>query len=288
MEEAIAMPAYVTLAEGIIASDYALKNLNKSLGEAQNEFAPAVKNEENKWGGYKYTPLEGIIKAVRPATTKYHLTMSQFPLIDLETKVVSMVSRLVHWDSGEWIQHTFELPGELALGKDGAPKFNQQTIGGSSTYAQKYAYKAILGIPDAEEMIDSSEEKGDLPARSKTRGTPAQRQQETIEVAAQLSASRQAPAAEPTEEDVRLWTEAFSEAPTLEDFNKLIVPMMKERADNPRYGRKFIVAVAATAKNRGYTVDRATGAYKQGATPPKKEPTVEEYEQAYEERQGTL
>jgi hypothetical protein len=167
MEDAVVSRDYVTLAEGVIASDYALKNLNKSLGEAQNEFGSAVKSEENKWGGYKYTPLESIVKAVRPSLAKHHLTISQFPLTDLQTKTVSMLTRLVHWDSGEWVQHTLDLPGELALGKDGAAKFNQQTIGGSSTYAQKYAYKAILGVPDAEEMIDSTEEKGDLPARSK-------------------------------------------------------------------------------------------------------------------------
>ena len=62
----------------------------------------------------------------------------------------------------------------VALGKDGAPKFNQQTIGGSLTYAQKYAYKSIVGIPDGEEMIDSTDEKGDLPARAKTQAKPKQ------------------------------------------------------------------------------------------------------------------
>ena len=65
------------------------------------------------------------------------------------------------------MQNALELPAELALGKGGTPVFNQQTIGGSETYAQKYAYKAIVGIPDSEEMIDSTEEKGDLPSRPK-------------------------------------------------------------------------------------------------------------------------
>lgn len=181
MEDAVVSREYVTLADGIIASDYALKNLNKALGEAQEGFGSAIKSEENKWGGYKYTPLESIIKAVRPSLTKHHLTVSQFPLTDLETKTVSMVTRLAHWDSGEWVQHTLDLPGELALGKDGAARFNQQTIGGSSTYAQKYAYKAIVGIPDAEEMIDSTEEKGDLPARSKAQRSKAQQSDRTSE-----------------------------------------------------------------------------------------------------------
>ena len=159
---------YVELAPDTIASDYALQSLNKALGEAQNEYLPAVKGEVNTYGGYKYTPLIVIVSAVRPALTKYHLTVSQFARVDLETKTVTVYTRLVHWDSGEWMQNALELPAELALGKGGTPVFNQQTIGGSQTYAQKYAYKAILGIPDSEEMIDSKEEKGDLPARKKS------------------------------------------------------------------------------------------------------------------------
>ena len=191
---------FVVLAPGTIASDFALKHLNKSLGEAQNEFLPAVKAEENKYVGYKYVPLEAIIAAVRPSLTKYHLTVSQFPVTNLEEKTVAVYTRLVHWDSGEWFQNELNLPAELALGKDGAPKFNQQTIGGSQTYAQKYAYKAICGVPDSEEMIDSTEEKGDLQAR-KLRTTPAQAMARpiTTQQSAQQAEQRTtaAPAAQP-------------------------------------------------------------------------------------------
>src|SRR5665213_866890 len=169
---AIQPTGFVLLAPGTIASDYALQSLNKSLGEAQNEFTPAGKDAKNDYVGYKYVPLEALIAAVRPSLTKYHLTVSQFPVTDLEMKTISLYTRLVHWDSGEWIQNELIVPAELALGKEGAPKFNQQTIGGSQTYAQKYAYKAILGIPDSEEMIDSTDEKGDLQSRKRT--TPAQ------------------------------------------------------------------------------------------------------------------
>ena len=169
-----AVAAFVELAPGTIASDFALRNLNKALGEAQNEFEDAVKSATNTYGGWKYTPLKAIVDAVRPALTKYHLTVSQIPFSDLETKTVTLHTRLVHWDSGEWLQSALDMPGELALGKDGAPKFNQQTIGGSLTYAQKYAYKSIVGIPDGEEMIDSTDEKGDLPARAKTQAKPKQ------------------------------------------------------------------------------------------------------------------
>lgn len=165
---AIQPTGFVLLAPGTIASDYALQSLNKALGEAQNEFEDALKSATNTYGGWKYTPLNSLVDAVRPSLTKYHLTVSQFSVTNLEEKTVTVYTRIVHWDSGEWMQNALELPGELALGKDGAPKFNQQTIGGVQTYAQKYAYKAIVGIPDGEEMIDSTDEKGDLPARQKS------------------------------------------------------------------------------------------------------------------------
>lgn len=179
--------SFVTLAEGTTASDYALKELSKALGQAQNEFGHASKSEKNAYVGYQYVPLEQIIAAARPSLTKYHLTVSQFPVVDLESKMVTLYTRVVHWDSGEWMQNAIDVPAELALGKDGAPKFNQQTIGGSQTYAQKYAYKAILGIPDSEEMVDSTEEKGDLPARTKSpqRGQPQRTAPDDPQAAAQ-------------------------------------------------------------------------------------------------------
>ena len=164
--EVLGASTFVELAPGTIASDYALKNLSKSLGEAQNEFSPSVKSVENEYAHYDYVPLEAIVAAVRPSLCKYHLTVSQFSVTDLESKTIAVYTRLVHWDSGEWMQNMMELPAEMALGKEGALKFNQQTIGGSQTYGQKYPYKAIVGIPDSEGDPDSKDESGDLKARS--------------------------------------------------------------------------------------------------------------------------
>ncbi len=164
---------YVILAPGTIASDYSLKSLNEALGKAQAEFVPATKSGENKYSNFDYTKFSDLVSATRPALTKNHLTVSQFAVTDLPTKTISIHSRLVHWDSGEWIQNQIELPAELALGKDGALKFNQNTIGGSQTYGQKYAYKAIVGIPDSEETVDSAEHQGNIQSSGK-RTTPAE------------------------------------------------------------------------------------------------------------------
>ena len=55
----------------------------------------------------------------------------------------------------------------------------------------------------------------------------------------------------------REWAAAydFSAVPTLEQFNAVVVPLMKEK------GRAFIIRAAGEAKNRGYKVDRASSLY---------------------------
>ncbi len=158
----------VILGESTLASDYALKNLSAALGKAQMKFGPAVKDLKNNYGGYKYVPLENIINCSRPALAENHLTVMQFPSADLERKTVSLITRLSHWDSGEWVQSTLEVPAELALGKDGSLKFNQQTIGGGVTYARKIAYKPILGVSDSDDDIDAGQEQPSMEPRPKS------------------------------------------------------------------------------------------------------------------------
>lgn len=178
---------YVTLGDGIIASDWALKHLNAALGKAQDEFAPAVKDVLNSYSNYKYVPLDNIISCSRSALSKNHLTVMQFPFADLERKTITLTTRMVHWDSGEWVQSVLELPAELALGKDGALKFNQQTIGGGVTYARKIAYKPIVGVADSDDDIDATESQPSMDSRPK-KTTPAQ---------ALATAPKQQPATQP-------------------------------------------------------------------------------------------
>jgi hypothetical protein len=223
----------VIIGEATIASDYALKNLNAALGKAQMKFTPAVKDLKNAYGGYKYVPLENIISASRTALADNHLTVMQFPASDLERKTVTLITRLAHWDSGEWVQNSLEVPAELALGKDGALKFNQQTIGGGVTYARKIAYKPILGVADSDDDIDSAPEQPTQDARPK----PA--------------IAKEFPSAEVQSH----WHQAMVEADTLDKFNAQVVPLARER------GKEFIVMMAEEAKRRGYGADRTTGLY---------------------------
>jgi hypothetical protein len=59
--------------------------------------------------------------------------------------------------------------------------------------------------------------------------------------------------------DREVWAAAFEECAALDEWNRMIIPLMKER------GRDFIIAAIAEAKRRGYKVNRTTGAYEEGA-----------------------
>lgn len=273
--EAIAEP--VILGEGTIASDYALKNLNAALGKAQIKFTPAVKDLKNAYGGYKYVPLENIINSSRPALAENHLTVMQFPASDLERKTVTLITRIAHWDSGEWIQNSLEVPAELALGKDGALKFNQQTIGGGVTYARKIAYKPILGVADSDDDIDAGQEQPMMAARPPKAAVSAREVDLEAERVNWLDAITEATETEfsgvvvpKLREGARqfiacgdgnLLTVLFNRLPKNQPelFSKVMRPMNTAAVE---IGRKdFVRAVSAEATARGYIVNRATGDY---------------------------
>ena len=184
--EPITMPempqpiGYVILADGVTASDYALKHLSQALASAQDEYGLAGKTAENKFEGFRYVDLNTIIKAVRPHLGKHKLNLQQFSVTDLERKTVRIITRLNHWESGEWVQSELELPAEGQAGKEASsPKFNQKTIGAAITYGKKYAYKTTAGIADAsDDDVDKEEGSADLPSRAPrqiTQGKPQQK-----------------------------------------------------------------------------------------------------------------
>lgn len=173
MEEAIVASSsqtgpveeYVQLGPNVMASGYALKELSRALGCAQSKYSPSLKTATNQYGGWKYTPLVNIVEAVRPALIDCHLTFFHWTENDVERKTLWLYSRLVHWDSGEWIQYRVEFPALLPRSRDQQQgmRYDQQSIGATQTYAIKYAHKAMLGIPDEVEEIDSSSMHRDSP-----------------------------------------------------------------------------------------------------------------------------
>ncbi len=263
-------------------------DLITALAKAQLEFTPALKQNEGKIQGtsktgnnyeysYKYADLAANIEAVRPALNKHGIALLQFPEVDLEHQTVSVMTAL---HCGEqFISQTFEAP---SAGRQG---FNVQSIGAATTYLRRYGLQALCGLASEDDDGNSVATENKPIAKGKHAPAHASQEPGMYDEPPTQPAKK---ATGPTEDDFKMWHEAFAECGTVEEWNSLIVPMMKERADHPKYGRQFIIAAAEEAKKRGYMGDRTTGAYKD-KTPPKKpaEPTVEEYDAAYAERQAT-
>lgn len=204
-------------------------DLISSLAKAQAEFQPALKDSSNPYYNSKYADLATIISATRPALSKHGIAVTHACGSDIDRQV-AIVTTTIH--SGEqWIASTAEAPA-VGKAKDGGTRFDAQTIGAAWTYLRRYSLQGLLGLA-------SEDDDGNALVTDKQPPPP----KEYIKKENPSQALRQQ------------WTEAMSEADTLEKFNQQVVPLAKER------GREFIVAMAEEAKRRGYTPDRATGFY---------------------------
>jgi hypothetical protein len=133
-------------------SSEAQGHLAAALAKAQGEFPVIPKTKTGKIEGktqggrdysyeYKYADLDDIKAVVQPILSANGLAVSQMPEWEESHNVLS--TRVMH-ESGEWLEGTMR----LFLAKE-AP----QAHGSAITYAQRYAYKAALGL-QAEEDDD--------------------------------------------------------------------------------------------------------------------------------------
>lgn len=95
--------------------------------------------------GYKYTPLDTVLDAIREPLAANDLGFIQLPCA-AEPGMVGLTTRLLHV-SGEWIEDTMTIP----IPKVG--KANEaQVYGAALTYARRYALTAMLGIASDEDI----------------------------------------------------------------------------------------------------------------------------------------
>jgi hypothetical protein len=215
-------------------------DLIAAIAKAQADFGHATKTTTNSAFNSKYADLAANIDAVRPALNKHGVALLQFPEVDLESQTVSVKTSL-HF-AEQFISQTFVAP---AVGRQG---FNVQSIGAATTYLRRYGLQSLCGLA-------SEDDDGNSVATENAPIAKKPAADKTVTVTPEEWERRHA-----------LWVEAFAECPAIEEWNTLIVPMMKERADHPDYGRQFIIAAAEEAKRRGYVGDRGTGAYKMKET----------------------
>src|SRR5437016_2311889 len=115
-----------------------------ALATAQANFGPLVKTHENTYTGKKYADLADVIAATLPALAKNGLAVIQVPIRKDGAQEAGALSILAH-SSGESISVELILPATMKA-KDGASKFDQQSIGAAITYARRYTWQSLVGV----------------------------------------------------------------------------------------------------------------------------------------------
>lgn len=137
----------------MITHSDSIKAISKALLTVQGALDGVGKNSENpafKRGNkaMKYANLEAVIDTAKPELQNAGVLFIQSggAIVD---GVMAMSTRLIHAESGEWIEGTMD----IALGKR-----DPQGVGSALTYAQRYHLMAMLGLPpvddDGEAAID--------------------------------------------------------------------------------------------------------------------------------------
>ena len=124
----------------------------KAFLEAQRNMGAPRKTKEAtvipKNGGnpykYKYSNLSQALEVIKPALTDAGIILFQ-PPTDMVDGSCVQVTKLVHAESGQWMESTFRLPPFAA---------SPQSFGSASTYARRYQLCAMVGISADDEDDD--------------------------------------------------------------------------------------------------------------------------------------
>ena len=116
-----------------------IKELAGALNKAQSEMSGAKKGSNNPFFKSKYADLVEVIQCAKEALYNNGLAISQFPITEDNKAGVKTI--LMHV-SGEYLCDTLLLP---------CAKQDPQGAGSAITYARRYAYQSILGIPSEDD-----------------------------------------------------------------------------------------------------------------------------------------
>ena len=165
-----------------------IKNISAALVAFQAEVDNPKYSADNPFYKSKYTPLQDILRHVRPVLGKHGLAVIQNPQegkqhfvetneVDKNGEVVTVTrilqnitvtTRLLH-SSGEWIEGD---PLTMT-----AEKMTPQGAGSVITYARRYALSAILGIASELDDDGNSAEPNGPPQQSKPAPPPAKKKE---------------------------------------------------------------------------------------------------------------
>ena len=114
-----------------------------ALAKAQADIEVAAHNSSNPYFKSRYSDLNAVVKASRPALTKNGLAVIQRVMANGDGRMY-LYTRLCH-TSGQWIESKMPL---------NPPRQDIQTLGSYITYSKRYMYAAVCGVVAAEEDDD--------------------------------------------------------------------------------------------------------------------------------------
>lgn len=126
----------------------------------------APKNQENKFGGFKYRSCEDILEALKPLLSKYELLLTlNDEIIMIGNRYYVQATAKVTDSSGEYIQtRAFARESEEKAKMD-----SSQVTGSASSYARKYALNGLFCIDDTkdQDFYDNSSNRVNTPLKLK-------------------------------------------------------------------------------------------------------------------------
>lgn len=144
---------------GLVAALIAFQSRIHSIGKDRTV---EVKTEKGRYE-FKYATLASAWDEIRPHMWATGLGLMQFPTVDLQRKIVAVLTELVHV-SGETRQAVIELPLVRA---------DPQGIGAIISYGRRYGAFAILGLTQEDENEEAVLEQKTPAAKMMAKPTPA-------------------------------------------------------------------------------------------------------------------
>jgi hypothetical protein len=143
--------------------------------KAQAAFSPAVKAKSNPaFKGAKYVDLAGAIEAAEPALLANGIAVLQGVQGDIPQQSITVVTRLLH-ESGEWLEDSLTLP---ALNRG---NFDPQSVGSAITYARRYAYMAMMGIPAEDDDGNAASDRSEHVQQTQQQAATLQKQASVLQ-----------------------------------------------------------------------------------------------------------
>ena len=144
---------------------------------AVSEVGNIQRNTDNTFFKSKYVALDKLLEAVRPTLTEQGLFILQSP--SFEEERVTVETRLVHAESGQWVG--VELTAPFSIGKGSTAT---QAVGSAVTYLRRYGLFSLLGIAETDDDGNSAGNRAEedvAPKKSQPRQQQQSKPADTVE-----------------------------------------------------------------------------------------------------------